>query len=643
LRRAPLFVLSLLVLLPGAALAANTFRVLCYHDVQEDVRTVADPYALDTAQLVSQFAWLRENGFHVIGLDDVLAAREGRHALPDKALLLSFDDGYRSVYTRVFPLLKAFNYPAVVALSGRWLDVPETGTVEYEGRQVARSRFLSWEQVAEMSATGLVEIASHSYDLHRGIPANPQNDMIPALVAYRIDNGVYEDERAHAARVRADFARNADLIKSRTGRAPRIMVWPYGRDSAQAIEIARDFGMPFAMNLDGGGNDVAGDLARIRRDVVINNPSLNDFIALVEREPQRLPQRVLQVDLDYIYDADPRQQQANIGRLLDRVRALRVTTVYLQAFADPDGNGQADATYFPNRHLPMRADLFSHVAWQLHTRSLVNVYAWMPVLAYELPSTHPAAQLKVRSIDPAAPASGGRYRRLTPFSAQVRETIGEIYEDLARHARIDGLLFHDDATLDEFEDASPAARETYAAWGLPASLEAIHADPQLFNAWSSRKTAALVSFTAELAQRVRRYQGTIRTARNLYAAPVLDSSAEARFAQSLPAFLAAYDYAALMAMPMLEGAQHPDAWFGALARKVAAVQDGLPRTLFELQSVDWNTHKPVPAQVLAAQLQQLQRLGAINLGYYPDDFATDQPALMRIKPAISLQNFPRGD
>ena len=73
------------------------------------------------------------------------------------------------------------------------------------------------------------------------------------------------------------------------------------------------------------------------------------------------------------------------------MRAMRINTVYLQAFSDADGNGQAEALYFPNRHLPMRADLFSYVAWQLRTRARVFVYAWMPVLAFDLESGNPVA------------------------------------------------------------------------------------------------------------------------------------------------------------------------------------------------------------------------------------------------------------
>lgn len=632
--------LVLLLCLPGAASAAASFRVLCYHDVQEDVRVSPDPFAVDTAELVSQFSWLRENGYRVVGLDDVIAANAGRRPLPDKAVLLTFDDGYRSVYTRVYPLLRLFDYKAVVAVTGTWLDAPAGRTVEFDGRKVPRERFLSWEQIREMSASGLVEIASHSYDLHRGIPGNPQGSLMPAAVTHRYEGGGYEDQAAYLARIRGDLARNAALIKSHTGRAPRLMVWPYGRDSDALSALAAELGMPYGMDLGGGATAASDDLVRIRRDVIVANPPLADFIALMEKGPQRPPQRVVHVDLDYVFDADPAQQQKNLDALVERIRKLRITTVYLQAYSDPDGNGQAAALYFPNHRLPVRADLFSYVAWQLRTRALVEVYAWMPVLAFDLPSGSPVSEMVVHSADPGAPASG-RYRRLSPFSAEARDAIGEIYEDLARHARIDGLLFHDDATLDDFEDVSVAGRQALADWGLPDTVEAIRADPELMRRWTGHKTASLIALTQELAARVRMHQGRIRTARNLYALPVLEPETEARFAQSLPAFLAAYDYTAIMAMPFIENAKKPDAWLDRLVRAVAAQPGALGRTVFELQSVDWRTRTPVPAAMLARQLERLQRQGAVNVGYYPDDFLSDHPAMATILPALSIQSFPR--
>src|SRR5438046_2800621 len=90
-----------------------SFRALCYHDVRDGLRATMQDWpestALDTQDLVQHFEWIRENGYHVVSLDEILAARNGGAKLPARALLLTFDDGYRSMYTRVFPLLRLFH------------------------------------------------------------------------------------------------------------------------------------------------------------------------------------------------------------------------------------------------------------------------------------------------------------------------------------------------------------------------------------------------------------------------------------------------------------------------------------------------------------------------------------------------------
>ncbi len=352
-------------------------------------------------------------------------------------------------------------------------------------------------------------------------------------------------------------------------------------------------------------------------------------------------ERVIHVDLDYVYDPDPETQEANLSRLLDRMKRLRPTTIYLQAYGDPDGDGVADSLYFPNRHLPLRADLFGRVAWQLKTRVGVRVYAWMPVMAFRLPAASPLAARLVE-VMPGAPAaaSQGRYHRLTPFDPAVRGLIMEIYEDLGKHAVFQGILFHDDATFSDYEDASQAALAMHRQWGLPESIETIRQDPALRQRWSERKSAFLSDFTVTLANVLRRHHPAILTARNLYAQPVLNADAQEWFAQSLAAFLQTYDYTAIMAMPYMEGAADPEAWLDILAGKVSEIPGALDRTVFELQSRDWNTGKAIASETLVRHLRLLRLRGARHVGYYPDDFHADQPRESVIKPAISAATQP---
>ncbi|VAW85237.1 Biofilm PGA synthesis deacetylase PgaB (EC 3.-) [hydrothermal vent metagenome] len=646
MKRMRLFIL-LMLFISSQVHAEDTlqsFITFSYHDVSDDTTSVSarSVIFINSSELASQFAWMREHGYKPVSIDQIITAREGGKPLPAKAILLTFDDGYRSVYTRVYPLLKLFNYPAVIALVGQWMDVPAGEMVSYGDDLLPRKQFLEWSHVNEMVDSGLVEVASHSYDLHHGVQSNPQGNSQAAAITLRYDEAsdTYENEAQFKQRLSQDLKRSVAQIKRHTGKAPRTLIWPYGAYNQQTIEIAASAGMPYTMNLDSGISHVT-ELANIRRILMPSDASLSSLVwALQPATPT--PVRVAHIDLDYIYDPDPARQEKNLGLLLDRIKSLRINTVYLQAYADPDGDGHADALYYPNRHLPMKADLFNRVSWQLRTRANVNVYAWLPVLAYQFNSNHPLSQHYVKSVA----AEYGKeakmsYQRLSLFHPKVREVIGDLYEDLARQANFSGILFHDDAYLNDYEDSSPSALAHYRdAWGLPASIAEIRKRPALMEQWTKHKTQALIDFTHYLRDRVQDYHPTIKTARNIYARVIMQPASEEWFAQSLPAFIKNYDYTAIMAMPYMEEASNAEEWLKSLVSKAIQQTDNLSKVVFELQSVDWRNQQPIDSVELARHMRILQQQGALNFGYYPDDFIANHPLLDVIHPEFSLSTYP---
>jgi len=635
--RAALVCLCLALCQEIAVQAGDDFLVLCYHDVRDQhaPAEVADATAVGVRQLIAQFAWLREHGYTVISLEQALAAKAGKASLPPKAVMLTFDDGLRSCYTRVYPLLKLFGYPAVMALVTSWIEPGPDFKLKYGGRQLTAADFLTWDQVAEMSASGLVSFASHSHDLHRGALANPQGNEQPAGSARIYDPNTkrYESDAAFSARIRADLARSAELIEAAVGERPRAIVWPYGKYNMRTVDIAAELGMEAAMVLNSGLND-SDDLKVIHRYLITDNPTLDDFAWRVRHPNEFGAQRVVHIDLDYVYDPDPAQMNRNLSLLLERIKAMDISTVYLQAFADEDGDGVAHALYFPNRRLPVKADLFNRVAWQLKTRSGAAVYAWMPVLAFDVPPENGAIYVKADQPRP------DRYRRLSPFHPANRELILDVYEDLAKHADFDGILFHDDAFFGDDEDLSPPALAHYRdAWDLPDTLGQLRGHPD----WASRKTRFLIEFTLRLRDRAAKWRHPLPLARNLYARVVMQPEREAWFAQSYPAFLEAYDFTAVMAMPFMEDAAHPERWLKKLASRAKRHDPQLKKTIFELQAYDWRRNRPVPVETLVAQLELLQAQNAMQLGYYPDDFIRNHPPLERIRLGISLKTFPYRD
>lgn len=626
------------------------FLALAYHDV-EDEEPDQGFLSVRTDRLVDQLAWLRENGYQAVTVDQILAARQGGAPLPERAVLLSFDDGYRSFYTRVLPILKAYRWPALLAPVGTWMDTPADKPVDFGGSPEPRGRFLNWDEIREISQSGLVEIAAHTNASHYGALANPQGNTEPAAAvrAYDAATGQYESEAQFNARMGADVAAISRKIERVTGKAPRVWVWPYGAEGGTTLRITAEHGYQLALTLEDG----AGRLDRLMstpRLLLASDPALKSFANSVVGMEATPFMRVAHVDLDYVYDPDPAQTDRNLGELVQRILDMQINTVFLQAYSDPTGDGLVRSVYFPNRWLPMRADLFNRAAWQLHNRANVMVYAWMPVLAYDLdPAIARVTRWQPDSPQAAPQPDPDQYRRLSPFDATARARIGDVYEDLARHAIFDGILFHDDAVLSDFEDASPGALAAYRAAGLPGDIAQLRADPATMQRWTRVKSRALIDFTAELTAKVRAVRGPqIKTARNIFAMPILDPQSEAWFAQNLDDFLGAYDWTAPMAMPLMENVPkgQENAWLDRLVDQVAKRPGGLDRTVFELQARDWRTGPgrpevtPVDTAVLAGWMQRLQLRGARSFGYYPDDFSQDQPRLQGIRPAISEAWYP---
>lgn len=430
-----------LALLATAALAeAPVVTVLSYHDIRDDnapVRRRERGTDVSMTNFVAHLRWLKANDFRVVSLDEVLAAARGERTLPDRAVMLSFDDGLRSTYTHVFPLLVSFGFPAIVSPVTSWL---EPGVeVDYERDRLGAEDFVSWEQLREMQASGLVEIASHTHAMHQGVVGNPQGNLQPAAATRAWSPDGYESEQAYRARVRADLAASAAAIEAHTGRRPRVITWPYGAHTAPARELARELGISVSLTLDEAAPLQPGDLA-MGRDMLVDDPGIALFAAGL-LEPRRTRAiRAVRIELDEIYSPDPAEQERHLDVLLEDVKALGVSHAFMSAVTDTDADGQADAAYFPGRHLPLQADLYNRVAWQLLTRVGIRVFAALPI----------GNQLSPRAL---------------------RET----YADLAAHASFQGIVFEGGAgateagreaqmlaAVHDYRPAVPAARSVPA-------------------------------------------------------------------------------------------------------------------------------------------------------------------------------------
>ncbi|MFW2073615.1 poly-beta-1,6-N-acetyl-D-glucosamine N-deacetylase PgaB [Acinetobacter gerneri] len=624
----------------------STLTIIGYHEITDKKDALIPQYAITPQQFQQQILWLKKNGYNFVSVDQLIKAHSGTYKLPSKPVMITVDDGYQSFYKSAYPIVKANKVPVVLAVVGKWLEPKENQKVQFGDEVIKRSEILSWSEIKEMQDSGFVEIGSHSYDLHHGVVGNPQGNSEPAATTriYDKKTKTYESDKAYAARIYNDLKKNNDAMKAHGIRSPRVMVWPYGRYNMQTVDIAKKLGMPITITLDDGANNVKQSLGHLNRILIENSTSPSDIGDDIRTRSMGLtdnnrPQKIMHVDIDYIYDKDPVQQEKNLGLLLDRIIAMKVNTVYLQAFSDPDADGSADMVYFPNRYIPMRADLFNRVAWQIQSRTQVTrLYAWMPLMAWDLPKSNPASKhVVVTQQAKNTDHLNMGYKRLSPYSPEARNVIKGIYQDLGKSSTFNGILFHDDTTLSDYEDASPDALAAYKKAGLSTNLEAVRKDDKALSKWTAFKTKTIDDFAMQMAGELRLYQPYLVTARNMYAQVALNPYSENWYSQSLEQSLKRYDFTAIMAMPYMEQALDKDKFYSDIVNRVKKYPQGIKKTVFELQALNWRTNQPVPSEEMADTIKSLYKQGAMHVAYYPDDPFKNHPDPKVMRQVFDLQ------
>ncbi len=388
-------ILTIVLVVPTVSLAQNVtktapetsdnlFVTLTFHDVRDDVARTGDRdlYAISTKNLAQYFAWIQQEGWQPIRLEDVWQARQKKKRLPAKSVLLTFDDGALSSYTRVFPLLKQYNFPAVFAIPTSWIN----GNTKDADQAYGEHNLMNWDQMREMQQSGLTEFVSHSDNMHKGIVANPQNSMEPAAITreYSPIPPHYESDQAYSDRVFSDLKRSKETLDFELGINSLAIFWPYGAVTQESEDLAEKAGLPMSFSL-GSMSTLADAGVTYQRGLIMNNPSpemiheeMMDFLTFA-RADYKQRKSFIRFDLAEMLSPNTQVFDQKLGKFLDQVNSLNSNTILLKTVADQNGDGKIDVAYFPNRQLKMSQDLLNRTVWQARTRINNRVYAELPV------------------------------------------------------------------------------------------------------------------------------------------------------------------------------------------------------------------------------------------------------------------------
>jgi len=114
-------------------------------------------HSVETEPFESRLRYLHRNGYRTLTADELLAVLNYEMPVPDRAVVLSFDDGWGSLKTVAYPLLKQYGYKAVAFIAPAFI-----GDEPLEPVETDRRRFCTWAELREMQQSGVVDIQSHS-------------------------------------------------------------------------------------------------------------------------------------------------------------------------------------------------------------------------------------------------------------------------------------------------------------------------------------------------------------------------------------------------------------------------------------------------------------------------------------------------
>lgn len=198
-----LLAVSLLFLLIGCVLmrSAPGVPVLNYHQVEEKN---GNPLTLWPDQFETQMSYLADEGYTTITIDEMMDALENGTPLPDKPVIITFDDGYADNYEYAYPILKKYGFKATIFLIYDFTN--------------AYPNYLTWDQINEMKESGLIRFESHT--------------MTHANLA----------ELTSTDELRHEIADSHDLLSDKLGYDMHYIAYPGGRVNAEIEEITRAAG-----------------------------------------------------------------------------------------------------------------------------------------------------------------------------------------------------------------------------------------------------------------------------------------------------------------------------------------------------------------------------------------------------------------
>ena len=214
--------------------SGKSVPVLMYHSIAYEKD---NPVRLPAKKLEEQFKYLKDNGYYTITLTDLYGYLIKDIPIPEKSIVLTFDDGYKDNYTNMFPILKKYNFKATIFVITDCID--------------KSPNYLTSKQLVEMEKHG-VEIGSHTVK-HENLKEMTKDKQLETLVKSKKD------------------------LEKILNKQIKFFSYPYGGYSKTSIEAVREAGYTMAFSTDGRWSSKSDGILSLHRVYISSFHDMEEF------------------------------------------------------------------------------------------------------------------------------------------------------------------------------------------------------------------------------------------------------------------------------------------------------------------------------------------------------------------------------
>jgi peptidoglycan/xylan/chitin deacetylase (PgdA/CDA1 family) len=217
--------------------------VLCYHHFDENCHSsLCTPISL----FEEHMRYLKEEGYRVIPMRDLPGFLNYEKALPEKAVVLTIDDGYRSAYDVAYPILRKYGFTATLFIYTDFVGVSSSA--------------LTWDHLRAMKEGGF-EVGSHTLS-HCDLTKRREG----------------EDMDAYLARVVSELRVSKEIIDEQLHQDTIYLAFPYGEYNQRILSLCEEMGYKLGFSVKRGGNPFFSDPLTLRRNQILRK-DMQSFVA----------------------------------------------------------------------------------------------------------------------------------------------------------------------------------------------------------------------------------------------------------------------------------------------------------------------------------------------------------------------------